>query len=421
MSSPAPHDRPSACRFCGFDWLRVVACLLVVAFHAGIPYMSSPLPSLKWCTDDHGARSHVVDAVNWGADTFMMPVFFLMGGFLACQSCRKIGPGAFLRQKSVRLGIPLVIAAFLIMPAVLYIWLFGWMCAGELTPQQLTRLKLTSPQWTQLRCAGHLWFLIDLWLFCLAAAAAVTARNLIASMRSRREPATLPLPSAKSSRWSPGRLAVVAGLFAISVYGLYCEPRTAIGFKFLFFPRLPHVLYYAPCFLLGWLMQSWKWTPGRATPALLLSGAALLFPGLWGMISRHVATPFSGTELVWLVATFAACGWLAASGLFAWALRYDGSLPRPIAYLSRASLWIYLAHVPPMALLQISFRAISGYGLLKAVAAGALSLIYVLVVYEFAIRGQRLDALLNGCAPKPASTPVPGEAAEPEATRKSAA
>jgi len=380
----------------------------VVVFHAGIPYMSSPLPGLEWCTDDHRARSNLIDGVNWAANTFMMPVFFLMGGFLACQSCGKMGPRAFACQRCARLGIPLLIAAVLIMPAVLYAWLFGWMCEGGLTPQQLTRLKLTPSQWGQLRCSGHLWFLIDLWLFSAAAALAVAVRNRrAAAARSAAGPSTLLLTPPKTPRWRLGRLTVVGTLFAVSVFGLYWQPLTVIGFKSLFLPRLPHVLYYAPCFLLGWLLQSWKWNPGRATPAALLTGAALLFPGLWGMITRHVASPFTGTELLGLVTTFAACGWLAAGGLFAWALRYTGGVPRPIAYLSRASLWIYLVHVPPMAFIQISLRAIDGHGFLKAAATGTISMAYVLLVYELAVRGQRLDALLNGSVPKPAEVPAP--------------
>ena len=422
MSSPAPAHLScsSPCRYGGFDWLRVLACLLVVTFHAGIPYMSSPLPSLVWAADDQGARSHVIDGVSWAADTFMMPVFFLMGGFLACHSCGKMTASAFVRQRSARLGMPLLISFLLVLPGVALVWIFGWICQGELTPQQLSRGQLKPAQWAQLRCWGHLWFLVDLWLFSLAAAVAVAFRRRAASRSD--EAATLRLPRATRSRGPLGRLAVVAALLAISIYGLYWEPRTVIGFKSHYLPRLPHILYYAPCFLLGWLLHAWKWSPGRATPAALLIGAALLFPGLWGMIARHVVTPFTGIDLVWLVATFTTCGWMAAGGLFAWALRYQGSVPRPIAYLSRASLWIYLAHLPPVALFQVSFRAIPGHGFLKAVATGGLSLAYVLAVYELTVRGQRLDTLLHGAGSKPAEPPALDTAAATESDRlKSAA
>ena len=82
--SPAPSS--PAPRYGGLDWLRAGASLAVVVLHAGIPYMSSPMPGLVWCTTDLPAQSVLVDGLCWGIDTFVMPLFFLIGGFLAGRS-----------------------------------------------------------------------------------------------------------------------------------------------------------------------------------------------------------------------------------------------------------------------------------------------------------------------------------------------
>lgn len=397
---PPTNQSGSTVRYPGLDCLRVFASLLVVVLHAGMPYMTSPMPGLVWCTEDRPSQTLVIDALGWGIDTFVMPVFFLMGGYLACQSCLKRRgsgggeAGRFAYQRTLRLGMPFAAGFVLILPLDFYVWILGWVCEDRVIPRKLKSLKVGDELSAQLTGPGHLWFLIYLWLFSVAAALAV---HLWQAHRAAARPATLPFRQAGSS--ARHQIAVIAGLFATSLLGLYWKPVVVIGFEQAILPQIPNILYYAPCFGLGWFLQATAWKPRSALAPLLLTGAFALFPFVWVAIGRHVAEPAEGLRRLQLVTSFTACGWLAATGLFALALQFQGRVPRTIAYLSHASLWIYLAHHPVVALTQISLRPVEGSGVWKCAAAASVGLLLSLLTFEAAIRGRWLDGVINGVKP----------------------
>lgn len=389
LAPGSPTSTSSASRYGGLDWLRVAASLAVVVLHAGMPYMSSPMPGLVWCTTDLAAQSLLVDGLCWGIDTFVMPLFFLMGGFLAAQSCERLGPVALVRNRTLRLGIPFLVGAVLILPLDFYVWLLGWVCEGRIIPRKLKSLKVDAPLSDQLLGPSHLWFLIYQWIFCAYA-------GLIAFWRTRRpvpEPATIPIRRSPSAL---KRLAIVAGLFAVSVAGLAWDPRVVIGFEQSILPTFGRLSYYAPCFVLGWLWRT-SGIAGHSALGLRLVGAAgLLFLPVWSFVALHVADPFSGWARLGLVAGFTGCGWLAASGLFLAAIDGSRTVTPLVGYLSRASLWIYLAHHPFVGLTQVSLRVFELPGPVKCGLAAAAGLAMSLLTYEAFVRGKRLDTWLNG-------------------------
>jgi len=381
-SSPAP-------RYGGLDWLRAGASLAVVVLHAGIPYMSSPMPGLVWCTTDLPAQSVLVDGLCWGIDTFVMPLFFLIGGFLAAQSCERVGPVALVRNRTLRLGIPFLVGAVLILPLDLYVWLLGWVCEGRIIPRKLQSLKIDAPLSDQLLGPSHLWFLIYQWIFCAYG-------GLLAFWKTRpaaAEPATIPIRRGPSA-WT--RAAIVAGLFAISVAGLTWDPRVVIGFEQSILLTPGRLAYYAPCFVLGWLGRM-SGIAGSSTLGLrLVAAAGLLFLPVWSIVAMHVAEPFSGWSRLGLTTGFAGCGWLAASGLFLTAIDGSRTVTPLVGYLSRASLWIYLAHHPVVGLTQVSLRVFDLPGPVKCGLAAAVGIAMSLLTYEAFVRGKRLDEWLNG-------------------------
>lgn len=101
----AGRESHGGSRLHGLDWLRAIATLFVVALHAGIPYMHSPLPGLAWPVHNPES-SRFVDGLCWMANGLAMPVFFLMSGFLAAQAATRLGGSPFLKQRMPRLVGP---------------------------------------------------------------------------------------------------------------------------------------------------------------------------------------------------------------------------------------------------------------------------------------------------------------------------
>lgn len=108
--------RREADRIHFIQWLRVFLIALVVAHHAGQPYGPT------------GGRWPIEDPVNveWLGTffavnaAFFMGFFFLIAGYFTPGSYDRKGGAVFVRDRLVRLGIPLVFFTFVVFPLVGY-------------------------------------------------------------------------------------------------------------------------------------------------------------------------------------------------------------------------------------------------------------------------------------------------------------
>lgn len=96
----------SPIRYHYMDNLRALALLAGIFFHAALAY--SPVMSDIWLTAD-SSWSLVLDAGAWFSHLFRIPLFFLIAGFFTCYLVEKRGVMGFLKNRTVRILIPLVL------------------------------------------------------------------------------------------------------------------------------------------------------------------------------------------------------------------------------------------------------------------------------------------------------------------------
>src|SRR6478736_1931763 len=145
------------------DAARAFALLLGVVFHAGLsftPYFTG------WAVQDISTSPLVADFFLV-SHSFRMELFFLLAGFFSCGLLRRQGMGAFLRSRTVRIGVPFFAGWFLLRPLVVSGWIMGaaslrgdydfWagIRGGFATLKQLPAGIFTG---------SHLWFLYYLML-----------------------------------------------------------------------------------------------------------------------------------------------------------------------------------------------------------------------------------------------------------------
>lgn len=156
-------------RFYYMDNLRALAMLAGVLFHAALAY--SPLVHNFWSTADPD-KSITLDALSWFSHLFRMPLFFLLSGFLALMLLEKRGVGGFLKNRTLRILLPLVV--FLPILAGVVIESMVW--AIENVKNQPPILQTVAAMMTAADAPAptiktfHLWFLFNLYLFCLSVA-----------------------------------------------------------------------------------------------------------------------------------------------------------------------------------------------------------------------------------------------------------
>ncbi len=148
------------------DWLRVLAVFAVFWYHTFRPFD---------VTDWHVKnvqQSVVITIVITSFGLWGMPLFFVLAGASSWFALRSRSPRQFLRERSLRLLIPLLVGLLLFSPLQAY---FEALNHGHFTgsflqfvPWFLAQPQLSwSPPW--INYPYHLWFLEFLWVCSLLA------------------------------------------------------------------------------------------------------------------------------------------------------------------------------------------------------------------------------------------------------------
>src|SRR5277367_395168 len=96
-------------RDAGLDALRASLTLLVLFHHAAITYGASG----DWYyTEVHAGRdlpSLLLSLFTGFNQAFFMGLFFLLAGYFTPGAVERHGPAAYMRERALRLGVPLVV------------------------------------------------------------------------------------------------------------------------------------------------------------------------------------------------------------------------------------------------------------------------------------------------------------------------
>ncbi|MGZ3602662.1 MAG: acyltransferase family protein [Ktedonobacterales bacterium] len=158
-AAPAPAAAaPKVKRLLYLDNLRIVLIALVVVQHLSVTYGAAG----SWYYQDHATDTLTATVLSiWAApaEAAGMGLFFLIAGYFTPVAYDRKGAGAFLRDRLVRLGIPLLAYTLLLDPVVRYVadGLPGsyWTFYGNFL---LLRLRGTN---------GPVWFIAVLLVFTL--------------------------------------------------------------------------------------------------------------------------------------------------------------------------------------------------------------------------------------------------------------
>lgn len=178
---------------------------------------------------------------------------------------------------------------------------------------------------------------------------------------------------------------------------------------------MPHVLLYYSIFFAfgalyfqshdrrGRLGAGWRWT--LPTGLLIVFPLALEFStGHWGWADRWVPAEYHATASTLLQAWFA---WQMSWGSIGMFRSLFGVGRHWVRYLSDASYWLYLAHMPLVVLGQMALRDVPAPAFVKWLCLTLSITLGLLVIYEYGVRYTWLGRLLNGRRVRPAPTSLP--------------
>ena len=371
-------------RFHDLDALRGFAMLLGILLHAGVflvPVEYWPVhEAWAWETAPEANVYAWILSVIHG---FRMPLFFLLSGFFTALLWQSRGLQRLWGHRLRRLGLPLLAGMFTVVPAIV------WLEAGA---------GFTPLDWPLAWLGGlhHLWFL---WYLLLLAATFIVAVRLGLTFR---HPAW----------WLLVPLTVVPQYV---MHELAFGPDTEDGL----IPAGRVFAYYAAFFAFGVFFRQRKiavrrWWAVAIVPSLLLllpAGVALLY---------DEGFQYAGAPWVWAVAAVVqvAFAWLmcfGSMGLFRWIFARERFWVR---YLSDASYWLYLTHLPLVIGAQMVLVTWPMSIHLKFVLISTTIVAGLLVVYQLGVRYTAIGTVMNGPRTRraaPAAQPAEPMVPRPEA------
>ena len=179
-------------RIVAFDRARTFITLLVVIHHSAVNFTHfGNGDRMRWLGFD------LIVLFN---DSFFMAFMFLISGLFVHDSLTRNGAGGFLRRRAWRLGIPLLVSVFVLIPIAYYASFLRYHLPGttDFNYFHYWGRMITTGPWP----SGQSWFLWVLLVFdVIAAAIWMTAPKilgafgrLIWALRSRPT-----IPSARAS------------------------------------------------------------------------------------------------------------------------------------------------------------------------------------------------------------------------------
>jgi hypothetical protein len=357
MTQSAPPPAATRTRLLHIDNLRIALTALVVVHHSAIAYSHIPLWYYAEPATDPSAT--LLDILLVLDQSFFMGAFFLIAGLFVPGSYDRKGAGRFLRDRLVRLGVPLLLFAVVLRPLVsagLYpLWRDEVAGQGVEPSYWLFYLQTWSP--------GPMWFVEVL---LVLSAGYVLWRRLAA----RPAPDPAPLGVAAIIGFTAG-LAVATYLWRMVVpVGSYIP---VLGL-----PTPAYLPQYVALFGVGLVAARHGWLEGlpRAAGRLGFTAAAVAAVG-YLLVLGSGGDAFLGHG-TWQSLAAATCEAALAVGMILGLLvlfrrRLDEQGPRR-RFLSEHAYTVYVTH--PVVLVALGY-ALSG---VQAPAVAKFALLAVLAV-----------------------------------------
>jgi glucans biosynthesis protein C len=374
----APDARDASARHHALDGLRGGLMLLGIAFHAALPYTTIDIGGFKDVSTDPA-----FDALVVFLHVFRMPLFFLIAGFFGAMLYARRGGAGFARNRARRIAVPLAVGWLVLCPAI------GW---GARFARRVRRVRSVSLALAELPFPRlivfrlyHLWFLAALLGFYAVALGAVwVARHAWPGATAWL---LAPLPRVLATPWRSLALAVPMWLVLLPT-GLDAE--TGVGLVLLLLFGLGWALHARPEALAALGRYGWH----------ELAVAAALFAAVFPSVRQLLLNPreWDTSDHLLVVSAFSLIASLLVFGWLGVSVRHLGR-PRPwVRYLSDASYWLYLIHLPVVIWTNGLLAGVHWAPGLKWLATLSIAAPILLAVYHFALRGPATAAVLGGRA-----------------------
>jgi peptidoglycan/LPS O-acetylase OafA/YrhL len=369
-------EAPKRARLYFVDNLRILLIIVLILHHLAITYgHSGGWYYLEGRPDDIAVL--VATLFSGVSQAFYLGFFFMISGYFTPGSYDRKGPWPFLRDRLLRLGIPLLFYIVIIDPLIVYAVAFS------VRGIQVSFWDFLGQYYGNYRGlgTGPLWFVETLLIFAI----------IYALWRLLARPA---VTDAQRDGKPPSNLAIAVFALLLGVVTFIVRIWLPVGWKFvplnLQFPYFPQ---YIALFVVGITAYRQNWFLGipTATGKVWLGIAIiciLLLPVVFvlGGVLEGNTGPFLGgvhwqSFALSLWEQFVCMGMVVGLlVLFRERLNHEGRLAKDMA---ASAYTVFLIHAPVIVFLALALRGINLHPLLKFVLVAPVAVAICFILASF--------------------------------------
>lgn len=385
MSSATTPSRP---RRHDLDWLRVLAILLLVFFHAAMPFVAEWGWHLK-----NAETSHLLLETNFFMSRWRMALLFLISGVGTAYALGSRPIRRFARERARRLVVPLLFGILVVVPPQIYMErLANGEAAGYLRfwPTILT----TGPYPDGNLSWHHLWFVAYLALYTLL------LLPLFAWLRGeRRRRAAAALESVVARVGLPA-FALPLGVALAVLYPWFPGPQNVVD-------DWAHLTYYLIFFAYGYLLADaegvWRQIEERRAVSFRWAVACILLINAFRWNGATPPLDHSPIGAAW-AALLALNAWCWVLTILGYGRRWLNRPSRVLAYANEGIYPYYILHQTVIVVLAYYVIPLPDGVFAKYLVLSVLSLLLTAALYEVFVRPFALTRFLFGMKPLPRRT-----------------
>ena len=367
-------------RLHSLDSLRAIMMMLGLVLHSAATYS---IDVGDWPISDPKTMSYSNDFIVGLIHSFRMPIFFLVAGFFGSMLFYERTPLKMIKNRISRLVYPFLVFLFLLWP--LMILTFGYtksVFAGIHHPFAEVAHIFSSPFAFIPRHTFHLWFLY--YLIFTTILTVLIALQMKMFPRVRKE-------IIKKFKWliqNPIRRLV---FFPALIFALYFVSEiTEVETSPFFFPDPISLIFYFVFYLIGWVLFKAKdvLSSFKTADWLCVFIGSVLF-----CTSFFFRDEFNETSLMLLSALMIWSFVFGITGLF---IRYGSHYSSKLRYVSDASYWVYLIHLPLTGIIPAFLVDLNIPGSFKFFIVLVITSLICFLSYHYLVRSSFIGKFLNG-------------------------
>ncbi|MDA9668971.1 acyltransferase family protein [bacterium] len=368
-------------RIHAFDSLRAIMMLLGLVVHSAITYgVYEDLGS--WPIRDsvtHLSNDFIVVLIH----SFRMQIFFLVSGFFGSMLFYDKNPLAMIKNRISRIILPFIVFIILLWPAIVFGFGYSMLIfSGETNPIQLIAAFFSGFDMLIPKFTFHLWFLYYLTL--------ITTSTIILALLLAKTPKILRYINTTFKSIIQQSLVRILIFSIITATIYYIIGTWSVPTSISLVPDINMFLYYSSFYIIGWILYKSKSLLDSFTKydLFITSLAIILFTFYFFMSESFtfVSHVILKSIIVWLLV-------FGITGLF---IRYTSEYSAIMKYLSDASYWVYLVHMPFTAIIPGFISDWSAHATFKFLFVFLVTSLICFLSYHFLVRGTFIGEFLNG-------------------------